>query len=290
MTILRQRMIEDMQLRGLSEGTQKNYVRVVRQLAEYSKKSPDIITKEELRQYFIYLKNIKGVAPKTFGVALAGIKFIYRFTLRREWPILDLMRPRREQKLPVVLSLAEVGRILSQIRRSRYRACLSTIYSCGLRIQEGIKLQVGDIDSDRMLVHVRLGKGGKDRCVPLPERILDILRQYWITHRHEVLLFPVKTPLGVPLSEATNPMSVRGVQNAFRAALEESGVRKKATVHTLRHSWATHLLEAGISLRLIQGYLGHSSPATTAIYTHLTQKTAVMTVEAINQMLDELWE
>ncbi|MCJ7624933.1 MAG: site-specific integrase [Anaerolineaceae bacterium] len=289
MTILRQRMIEDMQLRGLSEKTQEHYVRVVRQLAEYYRKSPDIITEEELRQYFIYLKNIKRVAQNTFGVAQAGIKFIYRYTLRRELPTLDLMRPRREKKLPVVLSVVEVGRILSQIRRSRYRTCLSTIYACGLRIQEGVQLRVCDIDSDRMLVHVRQGKGNKDRCVPLSERILEILRQYWITHRHEVWLYPVKTPAGVSLTEATNPMSVKGVQNAFRAALEESGVRKKATVHTLRHSWATHLLEAGISLRLIQGYLGHSSPATTAIYTHLTRKTEVMTVEAINQMLDDLW-
>jgi integrase/recombinase XerD len=290
MTIIRQRMIEDMQLRGLSERTQDNYVRAVRQLAEYYRKSPDTITEEELRQYFIYLKKIKGVAQNTYGVALAGVKFIYRYTLRRELSTLDLMRPRREKKLPVVLSVDEVGRILGQIRRFRYQACLSTIYACGLRIQEGVLLRVGDIDSDRMLVHIRQGKGSKDRCVPLPERILKILRQYWMTHRHEALLFPARTPVGVPLSEASNPMSVRGVQNVFRSALEESGVRKKATVHTLRHSWATHLLEAGISLRLIQGYLGHSSPATTAIYTHLTRKTEAMTVEAINQMLDDLWE
>ncbi|MBC8503380.1 MAG: site-specific integrase [Chloroflexi bacterium] len=290
MTIIRQRMIEDMQLRGLSGGTQELYVRAVRQLAEYYKKSPEIITEEEIRQYFIYLNNIKGVAQNTYGVALAGIKFIYRYTLRRQLTTFDLMRPRREKKLPVVLSVAEVGQILGQIRRFRYQVCLSTIYACGLRIQEGTLLQVGDIDSDRMLVHVRKGKGSKDRCVPLPERILGILRRYWITHRHEVWLYPVKTPAGVSLSEASHPMSVKGVQDAFRAALEESGVRKKATVHTLRHSWATHLLEAGISLRLIQGYLGHSSPATTAIYTHLTRKTDVMTVEAINQMLDALWE
>ena len=289
MTIIRQRMIEDMQLRGLSEGTQELYVRAVRQLVEHYRKSPDTITEEELRQYFIYLKNVKGIAQNTYGVALAGVKFIYRYTLRRELSTLDLMRPRREKKLPVVLSVDEVGRILGWVRRFRYRACLSTIYACGLRIQEGVLLQVGDIDSDRMLIHIRQGKGSKDRCVPLPEHILKILRQYWMTHRHGALLFPAKTPMGVPLSEASNPMPAKGVRNAFRAALEESGVRKKATVHTLRHSWATHLLEAGISLRLIQGYLGHSSPSTTAIYTHLTRKTDAMTVEAINQMLADLW-
>jgi len=283
-------MIEDMQLRGLSERTQVVYVQVVRQLAEHYGKSPDIITEEDLREYFLYLKNNKGVAESTYGVALAGIKFIYRYTLRREIPTLDLIRPRRKKEQPVILSVSEVGRILGQIRRLCYQACLGTIYACGLRTTEGINLRVGDIDSERMLVHVRHAKRDKERCVPLPERILNILRRYWITHRHEELIFPKRTTGSVPLSQATTTMSAEGVRDVFKIVLKESGVRKKATVRTLRHSWATHLLEAGIDLRIIQAYLGHSSPSTTAIYTHMTRKTEAMTVEAINQMLDDLWE
>jgi len=289
MTILRQRIVEDMQLCGLTEKTQVVYVQVVRQLVEHYRKSPEVFTEVELREYFLYLKNIKGVAQSTYGVALAGIKFIYRYTLRREIPTLDLIRPRRKKTLPVILSISEVGRILGQIRRLCYRACLGTIYACGLRTTEGVNLRVGDIDSERMLVHVRHGKGDKERCVPLPERILDILRRYWITHRHEELIFPKRTTGSVPLPQATTTMTAKGVRDVFEIVLEESGVRKNATVKTLRHSWATHLLEAGLDLRIIQGYLGHSSPSTTAIYTHLTRKTEAMTVKAINQILDELW-
>lgn len=288
MTPLRQRMIEDLQLRGLSEKTQEAYVRAVRQLSEHYGKSPDCITEEELRQYFLYLKNVKRASRSACTVALCGIKFFYRHTLRREWWTLDLVRSPREKKLPVVLSTAEVRRILECIRRQRYRACLSTIYACGLRLQEGVHLQVRDIDSDRMMVHVRHGKRAKDRYVPLPESALEILRHHWRTHRHAVWLFPAKTRVGVPLSAATGPMSVSGVQRAFRAALQESGVQKPATVHTLRHSYATHLLEAGVNLRLIQAYLGHSSPQTTAIYTHLTRKAEDLAATAINQVMGDL--
>ena len=260
MTPLRQRMIEDMQLRGLSPNTQIAYVRSVRQLAEYWRKSPEEIGEEELRHYFLYLKNEKHVSSSTFSVIFYAIKFFYQYTLRRQWPTFELIQPPKEQKLPVVLSTAEVRRILDCIHRQRYRACLSTIYGCGLRLQEGVHLQVRDIDSDRMFVHVRHGKGAKDRHVPLPQGALKMLRQYWCTHRHAVWLFPARSSTGV-LSAATSPMTVRGVQQCFKAALQESG-----TVHTLRHSYATHLLEDGVNLRLIQAYLGHNSPQTTAIY------------------------
>lgn len=266
MTPLRQKMVEDMQLRGLSEKTQEAYVGAVRQLAEHYGKSPQHIGDEELRQYFLRLTNVKQLTPSTIRVALYGIKFLFQHTLRKEWPTLDLVRPRREKKLPVVLSVAEVHRILRIIRRPRYRACLSTIYACGLRLREGVHLQVRYIDSDRMMVHVRHGKGAKDRYVPLPVPALEMLRRYWRTHRHPEWLFPAPTKSGVPLSTATKPMSASGVQRAFKAALQESGIQKQASVHTLRHSYATHLLEAGVNLRVIQAYLGHSSPQTTAIY------------------------
>ncbi len=288
MTPLRQRMIEDMQLRGLSEKTQDAYLRAVRQLAEHYSKSPDQISEEELRQYFLYLKNVKRTSSSSFSIALCGIKFFYQHTLQQEWATFDLARAPREKRLPTVLSREEVRRILGCLRLPVYRACLSTIYACGLRVQEGVHLQVGDIDSARMVMHVRQSKGRKDRDVPLPESTLAMLREYWRTHRHPVWLFPARTGVGVPLCQASGPVSVSSVQRAFSAALRESGVTKAATVHTLRHSYATHLLEAGVDLRLIQAYLGHSSPQTTAIYTHVTRRAEERAGEAINRVMGDL--
>ena len=282
MSALRQKMIEDMQLRGLSARTQETYVRVVRQLAEYYHKPPDQLSQEELRQYFLYLKNDKHASRSTCTQALSGLKFLYEQTLQREWPILEFIRPPREHKLPVILSVAEVQRLLGCVRRKHYRVCLSTIYGCGLRLLEGVQLQVRDIDSSRMLLHVRGGKGNKDRYVPLPEQTLVQLRGYWRRHRHPIWLFPGRE------GSATAPMDESGVQKAFRAALKDSGINKAASVHTLRHSYATHLLEAGVNLRLIQSYLGHDSLATTAIYTHLTRKAEVNAVETINRLMADL--
>jgi len=279
MTPLRQRFIEDLQLRGLSARTQDSYVRVVRQLAEHYGKSPDVLTEEELRQYLLYLKNEKHAARNTCTLALCSLKFFYQQTLKRDWPVLDFVRPAREKKLPVVLSVEEVQQILGCVRRARYRVCLSTIYACGLRLMEGVQLPVADVDGARMVVHVRQGKGGQDRYVPLPRRTLELLREHWSSHRDPVWLFPGRTPAG-------GPMCASGVQRAFKAALAESGVHKQASVHTLRHSWATHLLEAGVNLRLIQIYLGHRSPTTTALYTHLTRKSEDLASEAINRLVD----
>jgi site-specific recombinase XerD len=281
-------MMEDLQLRGLSAKTQDAYLRAVRQLAEHYHKSPDLITEEELRQYFLYLKNDKQVSRSSFTIALSGLKFFYERTLHREWATLDLPRRTREKKLPAVLSVAEVRQILACLRRPYYRVCLTTIYSCGLRLREGVSLQVGDIDSERRMLHIRQGKGDKDRYVPLPEGTLKLLREYWSTHRHPVWLFPAPTRAGVPMSSATQPMDPSSVQRAFKAALQESGVQKDASVHTLRHSYATHLLEAGVNLRLIQAYLGHSSPKTTAIYTHLTREANALATDAINRVMAPL--
>jgi integrase/recombinase XerD len=176
MTPLRQRMMEDLQLRGLSAKTQDAYLRAVRQLAEHYHKSPDLVTEEELRQYFLYLKNDKQVSRSGFTIALCGLKFFYERTLHREWATLDLPRRTREKKLPVVLSTTEVGQILACLRRPYYRVCLTTIYSCGLRLLEGVHLQVTAIDSERMMLHIRHGKGDKDRYVPLPAGTLQLLR------------------------------------------------------------------------------------------------------------------
>jgi integrase/recombinase XerD len=285
---LRERMQEDLQLRGLSPKTQESYLRAVRQLAEYCQKPPDEINEEALRRYFLYLTNEKKISRNTWLVTLNGIKFFYEHTIRKDWPTLKLVRPAKEQKLPVVLSISEVQRILGCVRRQSYRVCLGTIYACGLRLGGGVGLQIGAIDSDRMQLHIRHGKGAKDRYVPLPERTLDMLRRYWKTHRHPVWIFPARTSLGIPLSKADKTVGFTSVQRALKAAVLESGVQKPATVHTLRHSWATHMLEAGVSLRIIQSCLGHSSIHTTTLYTHLTRQAEVSTLEALNQVLDQM--
>lgn len=284
MTPLRQRMIADMQLRGLSEATQERYVTAVRQLAEHYNKSPAQISEEELRQYFLYLKNVKKHSRSTCTIALCAVKFFYEHTLKRDWPTLSFVRPPQEHKLPVILSQQEVQRILDCLRLPYYRACLSTIYSCGLRLREGCQLQVSDLDSERMVVHICRGKGNRERYVPLPQRTLELLRTYWVSHRHPVWLFPARGRRGAPLPNATQPLSGRSVQRAFEAALKESGVRKPATVHSLRHAWATHLLEAGVNLRLIQTYLGHKSLRSTAVYTHLTAQTETQAIEVLNEL------
>jgi len=281
-------MIEDLQLRGLAPKTQQAYVRAVRQLAEHFKKSPEDITEEDLRQYFLYLKNVKRASRSTCTQALCGIKFLFQHTLKMDWKTFELVRPPKEKKLPVVLSQEEVRRVLGCLNSFRHHVCLSTIYSCGLRLREGVQLQVADLDSDRMMIHVHKGKGGKDRYVPLPDRTLALLRQYWQTHRHPRWLYPARPPQGMPLSKAGKHLSPSSVQKALRAACSASGIQKHVTVHTLRHSYATHLLEAGVNLRRIQSYLGHASMKSTSIYTHLTRDGEDMTAEAINRVMDNL--
>ena len=284
MTPLRQRMLEDMHLRGLAARTQESYLAAVRQLAQHYGKSPDQITEEELRQYFLYLHNVKRVAPNTANVALNAVKFLYTDTLVRPWPFRDLIRPPLPQKLPVVLRVAEVWRVLDQVRLPHYRACLSVIYTCGLRRLEGVHLQVSQIDSARMQVHMRGGKGNKDRAIPLPPRTLTLLRAHWRTHRNPTWLFPSRGPSGFERTTATTPMNERGLQKAFHRAVQEVGLNKPARVHSLRHSWATHLLERGVNLRLIQLWLGHTSPTTTAIYTHLTRNAEGQATDALDQL------
>jgi len=247
-----------------------------------------LITEAELRQYFLFLKNVKHYSRNTMTIAICGIRSFYKDTLSRDWNIFGIVRPAPEKKLPVILSAGEVRQILSSIRLPRYKVCLSTIYSCGLRLQEGTHLHVADIDSARMMLHVRHGKGAKDRYVPLPRRTLVLLRQYWKQHRNPRLLFPAEGRNHSDLSKSTEPMSKSSVQDAFHAALKQSGNNKHASVHTLRHSWATHLLEAGVNLRLIQEWLGHASPATTSVYTHLTVKAEQLGASAIDQLMSDL--
>jgi len=289
MTRLRQRMLEDMQLRGLSARTQGCYVQAVRQLAEHYHRSPDQITEEELRQYFLYLANEKQVARATATIALCGIRFFFEHTLQRDWTTLRFVRPAREHKLPVVLGRDEVRRVLEGIRIPVYRMCLTTIYACGLRLLEGAQLQVGQVDGSRLLIHVH-GKGKQDRYVPLAAPLLAKLRTYWRTHRSPVWLFPAPTRRGLAHSLAHDggPVTRSSLQSAFRRALQRSGVSKRAHVHTLRHSYATHLLEAGVNLRIIQETLGHRSARTTQIYTHLTQEVRATLTDPLTHLVDGL--
>jgi len=277
-------MIEDMQLRSLAPKTQEAYLSAVRRLAQHYGRSPDQITEEEVRQYILHLKIVKKLANSSCRVALNGIRFLYRHTLGKETPLLNQIRWPRSKRLPVVLSRDEVRQVLSCLFRQRYRVCLSTIYSCGLRLGEALQLQLKDIDGDRLLVHVRMGKGARDRYVPLPQRTLELLRQYWELHQNPTWLFPTRTRRQILPATAKRPITASSVQKAFKAAVQTSGIQKPATVHTLRHSYATHLLEAGVNLRTIQAYLGHSSLSSTYIYTHLTcdgQRRAADTVQRL---------
>ena len=270
---LRLRFIEDMRLAGLTARTQEAYVHAVARLVTWVGEPPLRITEEDVRRHFLYLTQERKVARSTATIALCAIKRFFEDTLGRVWTTLDLARPAPETKLPVVLSREEVAAILSLVRIPVYRACLATIYACGLRLMEGAHLRLSDIDASRMAVRVR-GKGNHDRVVPLPEAILSMLRALWRTHRSPIWLFPAPTRHGTSWSIAhdAGPLNRSSLQSAFRRALGRSGVHKAAHVHTLRHSWATHLLEDGVPLRAIQSYLGHSSPRTTALYTHLTTR------------------
>lgn len=196
MSQLRQRMVEEMQVRRYAVATQEAYVHWMSELAKYYHKSPDGIDREEVRQWFVYLTNERKLSRSSVTTALSALKFFYESVLRREWSEFNLVRPRSEKKLPVVLSVAEVQRLLGCVEMPRYRVCLSLLYSCGLRLQEGTHLRVSQIDSQRMVLHIQGGKGNKDRYVPLPQATLELLRRYWATHHHPMWLFPATIPQG----------------------------------------------------------------------------------------------
>jgi site-specific recombinase XerD len=279
-------MIADLEIRGYSERTVEAYVRAVAQLARFYRRSPDRLTEEQVRDYLLHLTRVQKVARGTHTIALCGIKFFYQQTLAREWGVLAVARPRRERKLPIVLGREEVWRILDQVRIEVYRVCLITIYGCGLRLMEGAELQVPEVDSARGVLHVR-GKRRKDREVPLPVATLELLRAHWRSHRSPTWLFPAATRHGTAYSVAHNagPITRSSLQSAFRRAVVKSGLHKRAHVHTLRHSYATHLLEDGVPLQLIQEYLGHSSPRTTALYTHLTREIREAARDPVNRLM-----
>lgn len=286
MTPLRSQMIEEMQLRGYAQSTIEGYVHAVAQLARHYHRSPDKLTEDEVRRYLLYLTLDKKIARGSFSVVLGGLRFFYQKALGRDWKSLYVAKPRSEKKLPVVLSRDEVWRVLDAVRIDVYRICLTTIYACGLRLMEGASLQIPNVDSARGVLHVR-GKRRKDREVPLPTATLQLLRDHWRTHRSPTWLFPAATRHGIEYSVAHDcgPITRDSLQSAFRHAVKRSGIHKRAHVHTLRHSYATHLLEDGVNLRLIQEYLGHSSPRTTAVYTHLTREIRDAARDPINRLM-----
>ena len=280
-----QKSMRALQLAGMSERTQQCYTRSIRMLAEFYKKTPDQISEQELQDYFLHRKNVDKWSAATMRICYSGIKFFFVNVLKRQWHTLELVHAKREQRLPTVLSVKTVRRILNTVNTPQNKAYLTTVYSCGLRLQETLNLQVSDIDSERMRIHVHRGKGAKDRYVPLPEACLHILRSYWKLHRNATWIFPRLGRSSKEGPTATIPMNKASVQGALRRVLKQLKIKKRVSVHTLRHSYATHLLEAGVNIRRIQQYLGHRSLNTTMIYLHLTTQGHQNAYRIINELM-----
>ena len=285
MTPLRQQMIAARQLSGKGERTQPSYVREVRLLAPFYGKPPDVISEQELQAYFLHRNNVDGLAPASMRIGYSGIRFFSQHVLQRDWHTLSLIRAPTEHRLPAVLSAQEVRRLLKAATPRHNQSYFTTVYSLGLRLHEALALQPADSDGQRLQVHVHRGKGAQDRYGPLPEDTLALLRAYWITHRHKTWLFAATGRNQQHGPTATEPMSRASVQGAFRTAKQRAGITQTGmAIHTLRHSYATLLLEAGGNLRLIPRDLGHTRLETTMLYLHLTQKGHEDAYERIHAM------
>ena len=278
MTQLRQRYIEDLRLRNYSPKTLQYYVYCVSQFARYFNKSPQELGPEHIREYQLHLLEKKKSSWAFFNQTVCALRFLYRVTLGKDWVITRIPFPRRERKLPVVLSQSEVVQFLAAVRKLKYRIALTTAYAAGLRLSEIRNLKVSDIDSKRMTIRIRQGKGHKDRYVMLSPKLLDLLRQYWQTQRPTTWLFPGKTKQD-QLNEGV-------LQHVARRARQRSGLKKKITTHTLRHCFATHLLEAGTDIKTVQMLLGHATLQTTVQYIHISQRA----LAAVRSPFDELPE
>jgi integrase/recombinase XerD len=272
---LRQRMIDDMTARRFKEKVQKDYVRHVRKFATFLGRSPDTATSEDLRRYQLHMAQ-QQVSPWSINSAIAALRFFFIVTLERP----DLVRPLRlvtePRKTPIVLSQEEVARLIEAAPGLKYKAALSVAYGAGLRVSEVANLKVSDIDSERMTLRVEQGKGQRDRYVMLSPQLLELLRDWWRASRPQVWLFPGQNPI--------NPMTPRQLNRAVDAAKDLAGISKRVSPHTLRHSFATHLLEPGVDIRVIQVLLGHAKLETTALYTRV----AVNTVRDIESPLERL--
>lgn len=266
MTALRQRLIEDMQVRNYSPRTVEAYVAAVAKLAKHFGRSPDQLSGEDVRAFQVHLLTAKA-SWSQFNQIVSGLRFFFGTTLMRPGMVEMLPYGKRPKRLPTVLSVEEVGQLMEAARPGRERVLLQTAYACGLRISELLSLQVTDIDSARMVVNVRQGKGAKDRQVPLSARLLGELRRWWCRHRTKPWLFP-----GMTEGSRERPMNTTSVQRMVKQVVVRAKLRKPASMHTLRHSYATHLLEAGVDVVTLQKLLGHNSLSTTARYLHLSRR------------------
>lgn len=272
-------------LQGKRPATIDAYARAVRRISHHYDCPPDQLSLNQLKNYFAQL--IRTHSWSTVKLDRNGLQFFYRYTLNRQWEWVDIVKPPKVKTLPDVLSVDEVSLLLNNTRQLRYQSFFFTLYSLGLRLGEGLGLTVADIDSAQHQVHVRNAKGGKDRLVPLPERTLGVLRHYWQQHKHPSLLFPGQRRL------ANRPMPRGSVQKAFKQVCRDGGIHKHISPHSLRHCYATHLLQQGLDLRSLQVLLGHNSLNTTARYTRLTDVKQADTARAVNELADGLsitWE
>jgi site-specific recombinase XerD len=274
----RERMSEDLKLRDFRPRTQEGYLLSTRLFMDHVGKEPDALSDEDIRRYFLYLRDERKLSPSSITIALCALRFFFLHTLGRDSVVFELLRVKKPRTLPLVLNRVEVRAILGTVEHPVRRMALCAIYALGLRLGEGLALETEHIDAARLVVSVRDGKGGRDRTVPLPRPLLGRLRSYWKNDRPSSatkFLFVGNT--GAPLHETT-------LQKTFTAAREDAALGKHATIHTLRHSYATHLLESGVSLRTIQQILGHGSLQTTEVYLHVTQPG----VENVQRVLDRL--
>lgn len=278
MTKLRQRMLEDMRLRNFSPHTQDNYIRAVAQLAKHFSRSPDTLGVEEVRQFLLHLVQERRVSWSTYNVTRAALQFFFRVTLGRDQEIDNLPYARRRKRDPVVLSQEELQRFFAVIRNPKHKAMLLTAYSAGLRVSELVSLRPEDIDSSRMLIRIQQGKGQKDRHVKLSKHLLEVLRDYYRTCRPQGFLFPGEAP--------DQPMTRKNVNLMIDALCKRANLTKKISPHTLRHSYATHMLDAGADLRTIQVLLGHRNIQSTAIYMHVSQAR----IDAAPSPLDQMYQ
>lgn len=268
MTPLRKRMLEDMRIRNFSPHTIDCYLRRVARFAKYFAKSPDVLDDEHIRLYQVHLLE-ENASWAMFNQSVSALKFLYGVTLRRELKQTSIPYPKKPKKLPVILSPSEIGDFLAVIDNLKHWMVLTLIYATGLRISEDLNLIIGDVDSKRMVIRVRQGKGMKDRYVPMSSGLLTALREYWLAYRPETWLFPGQIP-GQPLTRSS-------VERLCQKFCKKAGIKKVVTPHTLRHCFATHLLEAGTDLRTIQILMGHRSLNTTAIYLHVATRAPQVT-------------
>ena len=274
MTPLRQRMLEDMGIRNFAENPQQSYLQQVSLFARHFARSPDGLGPEQVRQYQVHLVEDRKLAPSSISIAVSALRFLYKGTLRQPWAADDIPMPKKPVRLPVILSPEEVTRFLESVHGMKHRAILMASYAAGLRVSEATHLKVTDIDSQRMMLRVDQGKGQKDRYVMLSPRLLEELRAYWKAGRPKTWLFPGDTP-GRPITRAA-------VGQACNRARVASGITKPISPHSLRHAFATHMLERGVDLRRIQLLMGHRSLATTARYLRVTTSTICATTSPLD--------